>query len=293
MNSAAWSLGGAVLAGGASRRMGRDKALLLCRGELLWRRQMRVLRDAGAKPVVLVRRRGQPELDEQTRSLRDTVEGAGPLAGLHAALAACRTRWVAVLAVDMPHIDAAWFRRLYGFCRAGAGAAARTASGFEPLAAIYPREALPELTTRLRRGDRSLQGLVAELVRAGRMIEVSSAAVERSRLANWNAPENVRFDSAMSSHPVPIAHHPDQRRFEARAEAHLAFLSYVQEGSRVILEHTYVPAELRGRGLASALARAALDEARQRHWKVVPRCSFVADFIAKNPTYADLVETKD
>ncbi|HEY5913302.1 MAG TPA: N-acetyltransferase, partial [Verrucomicrobiae bacterium] len=37
-----------------------------------------------------------------------------------------------------------------------------------------------------------------------------------------------------------------------------AFLSYTREGGRVVLDHTFVPEELRGRGTAAALARAAL-----------------------------------
>ena len=37
---------------------------------------------------------------------------------------------------------------------------------------------------------------------------------------------------------------------------------------RQILDHTFVPDELRGRGIAAALARKALDEARQRRWTV-------------------------
>src|SRR5579859_3408011 len=91
MSRAVWSLGGTVLAGGKSRRMGRDKAMLDRNGEPLWRRQSRVLRELGADPVTLVRRRGQPQLGGNVRLLYDTVDGVGPLAGLHVALWACRT----------------------------------------------------------------------------------------------------------------------------------------------------------------------------------------------------------
>ena len=56
----------------------------------------------------------------------------------------------------------------------------------------------------------------------------------------------------------------------------LAFLSYAYEDNAVVMDHTYVPAEFRGRGVATTLVRAALDEARRRNWRIVPRCSFVA-----------------
>ncbi|HZP61649.1 MAG TPA: GNAT family N-acetyltransferase [Opitutaceae bacterium] len=97
----------------------------------------------------------------------------------------------------------------------------------------------------------------------------------------------------MSVAPLSIHHHPDRQRFEAQDGAHLAFLSYVPEDGRVIIEHTYVPEGLRGRGVGAALARAALEEARRLGWKIVPQCSFVADFIRRNPAYADLVAEKD
>src|SRR5689334_7699439 len=55
-------LTGAVMAGGQSRRMGQDKALLILDGEPLWHRQARVLRAAGAGTVGVVRQREQAPL---------------------------------------------------------------------------------------------------------------------------------------------------------------------------------------------------------------------------------------
>jgi molybdopterin-guanine dinucleotide biosynthesis protein A len=183
---------GAVLAGGESRRMGRDKARLRVAGEPLWRRQVWVLRVAGAEPVALVRREGQKILDKRIPHLRDALTGAGPLAGLHAALQAAESPWVAVLAVDMPAIDAEWFRRLLAQCRRGTGAVAKHADGYEPLAAIYPRNALAIVARRLQRGERSMQGLVRALARAKKMMVVPLPEEKRRRVENWNRPEDRR-----------------------------------------------------------------------------------------------------
>jgi molybdopterin-guanine dinucleotide biosynthesis protein A len=185
------SLSGTVLAGGESRRMGRDKAMLCLNKKPLWVRQKQVLLESGAQPVTVVRKRGQPQLEGNPHLLYDTVDGAGPLAGLHAALLACRTNLLAVLAVDMPQIDAAWFRWLSGFCRPGVGTVVRIPSGFEPLAAIYPREALATVTSHLRLEDRSLQHLAIALVQAHRLVAVPLAESERHHLLNWNAPHDV------------------------------------------------------------------------------------------------------
>jgi molybdopterin-guanine dinucleotide biosynthesis protein A len=170
--------------------MGTDKARLRLRGEVLWRRQMRVLSEAGATPVVVVRRDDQAKLGRgDVRIVHDTFVGAGPLAGLQAALSAAgEARWIAVLAVDMPAIDAAWFRRLRRACAAGCGAVGRHADGFEPLAAIYPREALAVVTRRLERGQRAMQDLVRALLRARRMTVVEIGTEERTAMANWNSP---------------------------------------------------------------------------------------------------------
>lgn len=177
---------GVVLAGGESRRAGFDKARALLGGEPAWRRQARILRSAGADPVVLVRRPGQPAPDG-IACWRDSIAGAGPLAGLHAALARRQAAWIAVLAVDMPGIDSGWFRWLSGFCRQGVGAIGRHPAAFEPLAAIYPAEALAEVEVRLRRHESSLQGLALALAAAGRLRIVPLPAAQAARVASLNA----------------------------------------------------------------------------------------------------------
>jgi uncharacterized protein len=91
--------------------------------------------------------------------------------------------------------------------------------------------------------------------------------------------------------PSPtVVHHADRQRFEIRLTEHLAFLSYQHAGGRVVLDHTYVPHPLRGRGLANTLALAALEEARRQGWKVVPACSFVSSFVDRHPEFTDLLD---
>ncbi len=91
------------------------------------------------------------------------------------------------------------------------------------------------------------------------------------------------------SSPLPVVHNASLRRFEDQTGDGPSFLSYTFEGDCVVFDHTFVPDALRGRGIAAKLARAALEEARQRRWKVVPRCSYVAAFINRHPEFADLV----
>lgn len=158
---------GAVLAGGQSRRMGRDKALLPWQGQPLWERQTAVLRAAGAHPVGVVRRPDQTALGELC--WRDRRTECGPLAGLEAALLSGDRPHVAILAVDMPFLDADWFQWLASDCSPGLGAVARHSAAYEPLAAIYPRAAIAEVARRLDQGALSLQDLIRKLVTDGLM----------------------------------------------------------------------------------------------------------------------------
>jgi molybdopterin-guanine dinucleotide biosynthesis protein A len=184
-------LTGAVLAGGASRRMGRDKAQLLLNGEPFWLRQARILQRAGAGAVGVVRQPAQAPLDlpPDISLWHDAITDAGPLGGLHAALAECATEWLAVVATDMPALDVSWFQWLRGHCRPGCGAMVRQANGdHEPLAAIYPRAALPEVTRRLAAGPRSLQSLADCLIAAGQLTSLTLPTGDAWRTANWNTP---------------------------------------------------------------------------------------------------------
>ena len=185
-------LAGAVLAGGASRRMGRDKAELVVDGTTLLFRQIDVLRTGGAAPLVVSCGQVPREVPAGVVCVPDRYPNSGPLGGIHAALEALHASHVAVLAVDMPLIDAAWFGWLRGSCAPGVGAIARHADGrFEPLAAIYARESLAEMDSRLRRGDLTLQALAAALVISGQLCAVPVPDGGKTRLTNWNTPNDV------------------------------------------------------------------------------------------------------
>jgi len=188
--SCAPTFSGVLLAAGRSVRMGRDKALLDCGGEPLWRRQWRLLEQAGAGEIFLSARPEQDWVPSAVPTLADAVAGAGPLAGITAALARCRTTHLMVLAVDLPHMPPAWFRRLALDCAPGRGAVGRHGKFFEPLAAIYPCELRAAAETALGRGDYAMQAFITAAGAQLRMHEIG--AKEAPWFANWNEPETVR-----------------------------------------------------------------------------------------------------
>jgi hypothetical protein len=88
---------------------------------------------------------------------------------------------------------------------------------------------------------------------------------------------------------IDIRHNPDEQRFEAAIDGQLAVLLYQRSGNRIAFTHTQVPTEFRGQGIGGALAKAALDYASENQLQVLPFCSFVADYIERNPEYRGLL----
>lgn len=86
-----------------------------------------------------------------------------------------------------------------------------------------------------------------------------------------------------------VRNNPELNRYELDVEGHVAAAYYRREAGVVTFVHTEVPNELSGRGIGSALARGALDDARAQGLKVVAQCPFIGAYIAKHDEYGDLL----
>ena len=159
----------ALLAGGESRRMGRDKATMEFGGEPLWKRQLGLLR--ALKPRQLfVSARTRPEwLPDDAELLVDDRPSRGPLSGLTKALTTIRTTHLLALAVDMPFMTERALGKLLQFATEGRGVVPIIRDRAEPLAAIYPGEAAVAFETALSGPDYSLQTVVLKLSKIGKV----------------------------------------------------------------------------------------------------------------------------
>jgi predicted GNAT family acetyltransferase len=95
----------------------------------------------------------------------------------------------------------------------------------------------------------------------------------------------------MSSDPLQVRHNREHSRYEVELDGQRAIIQYRDSGGLRYYLHTEVPEELEGHGIASVMARAALDEAQAEGLTIVPLCPFVRGYIEKHPQYKALVKS--
>ncbi|WP_067967992.1 GNAT family N-acetyltransferase [Nocardiopsis trehalosi] len=91
---------------------------------------------------------------------------------------------------------------------------------------------------------------------------------------------------------VHVSDAPEARRYEARVDGESAVAGvaeYIRTAELIAFVHTEVAPEYEGRGVGSALARTALDQARAADLRVLATCPYFAGWIARHPEYQDLL----
>jgi molybdopterin-guanine dinucleotide biosynthesis protein A len=170
-----------LLAGGESRRMGRDKATMEFDGRPLWERQTQLLRALGPEKIMVSARTAPRWLPHDVELLLDDPPSCGPLSGLTKALATIETTHLVVLAVDMPFITARELGGLLELATEGRGVVPAIGDRAEPLAAVYPAEAAADFQVALAGSDFSLQLIVRTLAEAGK-VKLWPVPTERAQL---------------------------------------------------------------------------------------------------------------
>ena len=88
---------------------------------------------------------------------------------------------------------------------------------------------------------------------------------------------------------VCVEHDGEGRRFHVEVDGHRAVADYRLANGVMTLTHTGVPSAIEGRGIASALIRAAVETAKADGWKVDPQCAYAAAWMKRHKEYADLL----
>ena len=169
MNTSTEKPEGFVLIGGASSRMGRDKAQLMIGGRQLFEIAAAALNDICKDQVTLV---GSASGDDRelpviadagpvTASIR-----RAPIVGVYAALANAKAKWIVILACDLPFVTGDLIQRLAGCCSNEFDAVVpiQPDSRPQPLCAFYQRErCLPFVADMIGESDLKMQNLLGRI----------------------------------------------------------------------------------------------------------------------------------
>lgn len=91
----------------------------------------------------------------------------------------------------------------------------------------------------------------------------------------------------LSQHPV--LNNEEKRRFEVEIDGQTAVAEYIKTAQKLILTHTEVPRALEGNGIASHLAKTALNYAKSEGLQVMPLCPYMAGYIARHPEWKSIL----
>lgn len=89
---------------------------------------------------------------------------------------------------------------------------------------------------------------------------------------------------------LEIKHDAENQKFFAIIEGKEAYLEYIISDLNIInMIKTYVPPELRGKGIAEKIVNAAFLFAKEKKYKVIPSCSYINTYIKRNPEFENLI----
>lgn len=186
---------GVVLAGGLSRRLGRDKAVELFGGEPLISRVIGRLSALTNETVVVVNneaRAGVLPLPTDAKTAVDIYADSGSLGGIFTGVTAATNDWSFVVACDMPFLDSDLISHMLTL-RQGYDAVVPVIDGFpEPTHAAYSKSCLPHIERRLKAGQLKIAGFFDDVrVRFVSEREIEGFDCERLSFFNINRPEDL------------------------------------------------------------------------------------------------------
>ena len=191
MNAALAGVSGAILAGGRSRRMGRDKAWIPFDGRPLIAVVIGILRPLFAE-LVVVAADARPYAGLGIPVHTDQHPGQGPLAAIGTALRESHARRAFCLGCDMPFACPSLIAYLCEMATDADVVVPRTSKGYEPLHAVYDQSCLPRLDEMLSAGNLRTDALYSRV----RVHGVSEAELRRHdpelrSFTNINTPSDL------------------------------------------------------------------------------------------------------
>ncbi|MDQ7842264.1 MAG: molybdenum cofactor guanylyltransferase [Armatimonadota bacterium] len=176
---------GIILAGGRSRRLGRDKRDVIVGGVALLDRAVALCAPLVDGLLIVAREAGPPRRGVPV--VADEISDRGPMAGVLTGLRRSRHPRMLVIPVDMPLLTAEFLRFLIRIAPEAEITVPRWERGIEPLVAVYTRSCLGPLADALARGATALHAFIQS---AGRSVRF----VDASEIAPFGRPERLFFN---------------------------------------------------------------------------------------------------
>lgn len=191
-------LSGIVLAGGASRRLGRDKALEPINGEPMLFRVVRRLSELCSQIVIVVNgpeRAESLKVPDNTRTVVDAYPNSGSLGGIFTGIKEVDTNWGLVVACDMPFLNVDLLRYM-AERREGYDVVVPVLNGFsEPTHAFYSKKCLRLIEPKLKARDLKITKFFGD-VRVNYVPEDVVEAIDSEKLSFFNVNNQVDLDRA-------------------------------------------------------------------------------------------------
>jgi molybdopterin-guanine dinucleotide biosynthesis protein A len=195
---------GVILAGGGSRRLGRNKALVRIGGQALIERVVEAIAPLTAEVIVVVaspEQAGALPLPPSVRVVSDRYPDCGSLGGIFSGLAASREPWILAVACDMPFLNPALLRHLMTARRSVDAVVPYLEGQPQPLHALYRKTCLVPIEGMLRSGQLKIASLFAA-VRVRHVDEVTIDRIDPGHRSFFNINTPADLEEALSLLPA-------------------------------------------------------------------------------------------
>ena len=193
-------ISGVALAGGMSRRLGRNKAVEKIGGESLIERVVGRLSQVSSETIVVVAEESRAEalgLPPWVRTAADIYPDNGSLGGIFTGLSAARGDYGIVVACDMPFLNTELLRFMLDIASDYDVVVPRLNGRPEPLHAIYSKSCLEPIEQRLKRKDLKI-ALFFEEVRVAYVEEDDINRMDPHHLSFFNVNTQEDLDKALA-----------------------------------------------------------------------------------------------
>jgi molybdopterin-guanine dinucleotide biosynthesis protein A len=198
-----------ILAGGKSKRFGRDKGLAILHGKLLVRHVMDSLLPLVDETIISISKSpGQSAYRKKirlpVRLVEDRFFELGPLGGLISAFEQARGEYIAVAPCDAPLIMTGLYNMLFELAEGADGAVPVINGYYEPLHAVYQRKRMLAAMEKVLAGGKTKP---VEAYRHMRIVDADEGRVRRTdprldSFVNLNTPADLRRAQSKQSRPV-------------------------------------------------------------------------------------------